>query len=337
MTVETPNEQAMTLEPRNPGICDDCCIAMDIQGDQYTCPQCGRIGDYSEGHIIDATPTRNQGSYRYQSDPLGEQQTRIYEVLIEHRERYLAKLAQRQGTSYEPRTALTDDSKNPICALAPSTEAFMCVSRQYCEIIRKSQGKGKRFTKRKNMRKEVLAVLLLRLCDKGTPFSKNKIAEMLGLGTDGFSRGFEILRMQEAEGNVKGDKELYAAKLDFYYTRTIGAFYDADKANPIAGYMRQICYWFTRRIVNYSLKNQIGYRSQIQSKIIGTIWFAIRILHLPITCAQFEEMSRCETAGSIKKATFLRFASEIKTNVKLMRIVLHYFPFIHNADMINLP
>lgn len=320
-------------------VCVDCGVSMDIQGDQYTCPQCGRIGGYSESHIVDTGAMKSQGAtgYRYQSDPLGNQQTQMYEMLISLRERYLSKLAAQQGQTYEARSAIADDSKNPLCALAPSTDIFMQVACQYCEIIRKSQDNGGKFKKRKNVRKEILAVLMLRACEKGTPFAKSKIAEMLGLGTDGFSRGYEILRMLEAEGIASGEgNDMYTTKLKFYYARTLESYFNSEN-KPQSQQLSRICYWFARRIVYYSLRNQIGYRSQIQSKVVGAIWFAICALHLPITCRQFEEMVCCDTAGGIKKTTFLRFASEIKRNAGLMRIALHYFPFLCNRDLNYLP
>ncbi len=328
-------DETRRVSPSN--ICAKCKIAMEIRDEQYECPSCGRIGSFIESHIVCTSQKfgsemHGGGGFRVQSDPLSDQRSRIFETLVERREAYLHMIAAKQGLVYVTGTSLIDE-KNALSSFVPSTAILVAVAQNFSEILRKSQEKGSQFTKRKNIKNEVLAVLLHKECEKTEPFAKSKIAEMMGLRTDGFSRGYELLRLQVADGNTTLDDEgaICENKVNVYYAKILGQYFEEKSHDPtyltapICPYLSKICFWFVRRVVNYAIKNQIGYQSQVQSKIVGAIWFAIRAMRLQITSSQLEALSCGQATGGIKKATFLKFALEIQKNKRLFSIAQRYF------------
>ena len=161
----------------------------------------------------------------------------------------------------------------------------------------------------------------------------------MGLRTEGFSRGHEQLLLQSADGNITldCDAKICENTIMFYYKKTLGAYlndqFNAIKANPnntmISTFesLRDITdesnLRFIRKIVNSSIKHHIGVQSQLQSKIVGTIWFIILAMRYPITSQQIDCMS-----GGIKKGTFLKFSRTIIKKARLRYMAKKHFPHL---------
>lgn len=325
-------------------MCPTCCIPMDVQGDEYICGQCKRISPHIEGHLSSEASQqgrRNPRSYYSSSDPMKSQRSGVYESLIAHREAYLKIAAQRRGITYVPNSSLIDGA-DELCALAPSTSILISVAQIYNDIQRKSLAKGSPFVRRGDVKNEILAAILFVECSKSEQRSKKEIAEMMSLHTDGFSRGYEQLLRQSAEGNVSLDDDMKICenKIAFYYKKTLGAYIDASMTTlpleaghdgsaivPVRELLDQMYLRFIRRVISCSIKHHIGVQSQLQSKIVGAIWFIIVAMQYPITTQQIDAMS-----GGIKKGTFIKFSRAIIKSARLRHIARRNFPHLSIDD-----
>lgn len=321
-------------EEVNSNICPTCHIPMEIQSDEYICSQCGRIVQHIDGHLSnEASQMGRHDLRRYysSSDPLKAQRSGVYESLVAHRETYLKMIAQRRGVEYVQNSALVGTDE--ICAAAPSTSILMNVARIYNDIQRKALAKGMPFVRRGDVKNEILAAILFVECNRSEQRSKREIAEMMGLHTDGFSRGYEQLLRQAADGNVSldDDAKVCENKITFYYGRTLGAyiaqqFDDACAGVSMALIRETLNGFYTRfiqRIIASSIKHHIGVQSQLQSKIVGAIWFIIVAMHYPITTQKIDVMS-----GGIKKGTFIKFSRAIIRSARLRHIAKRFFPHL---------
>ena len=326
-------------------ICPKCLIAMEIQNDEYVCTECLRIFTFADCHISSSQPfTRHKDIKRYASnDPLSEQYASIYDQLIARREEYITSRAKKLGIEYEPNSILTGTASAAIYALAPSTSVIISAIKQYMEIQRKAAETGKAFVKCGEVRDEVIALLIFMECSKTEQRSKREIAELVGLRTDGFSRGYGQLMHQVAAGNFVFDADdiICRDKTVALFKKTLGLYLDAkygensDTKMPAASkrVFHTILYnsflQMIQHIVKASIENSICVKSRLQSKIVGTIWFIIRAMHYPISAKQIDAASR-----GIKRFTFLKFSRAIKARAKLRKIARFYIPTIgHGADI----
>lgn len=333
------------LDDADSNICPSCNIPMDIQGDEYVCSQCKRIASHSEGHL---SRESSQCCNRYygSSDPLREQRSNVFENLVSRRETYLKVVAARRGMTYVANCSLVDGAKE-LDSLAPSMSILANVARIYNEIQRKASAAGVPFVKRGDVKNEILAAIMFSECAKGEQRSKREIAEIMGLRTDGFSRGYEQLVRQSALGNatLDTDKQICDNKIRYYYKKTLGVFleqqFDAYLQDEQLACHREsiirtrdalsdVYVRFIRSIVSHSIKYHIGTQSQLQSKVVGAIWFIVRVMRYPITASQIDVMS-----SGIKKGTFLKFSRDIIRTARLRFIAKKRFPHLCEEGVIE--
>ena len=324
-------------------VCPDCNIAMETQGDEYVCSQCKRIVQHVDCHLTSelvygAARNRSYGT----SDPMRAQRNNVYEHLVAHREKYLQVVAARHSIPYVANCSLVDDAKE-LSALAPSMPILARVAKIYNEIQCKAASKGTPFVRRGEVKNEILAVLLFMECDKSEQRSKREITEMMGLRTEGFSRGHEQLLVQASEGNFASDcdDEICENRIKSYYGRTLGVIIDAefsdeiaaacDVSGPAIAQLRDTIHEFNlrfiRSIIKSALASSTGVQSQLQSKIVGTIWFVVRAMNYQITAPQLDKMS-----GGIKKGTFMKFAQIIHRRKALRFIAKKTFRHLRDRD-----
>jgi len=313
-----------------PNICPNCLIPMDTQGNEYVCGQCKCIAAHTESYMASEFMQygcRDLRRHYGSSDPLGAQRVGVYENLITRRETYLKVVAERRGIPYVANSAMVDSARD-LSALAPSTHILINVAKIYNEIQRKALTKGAPFIRRGDVKNEILAAILFVECGKSEQRSKKEIAEMMGLRTEGFSRGYEQLLLQSADGNVTldSDEEICEHKISYYYERTIGAYIVARYNAPggatelLRDVLNSYNLKFIRCIIRNALKHHIGVQSQLQSKIVGTIWFLICTMRYPLTTQYLDARS-----GGIKKGTFLKFSHTIAKSARLRHIAKNYF------------
>lgn len=343
---------AISSEPSiEANICPTCGIAMDICNDDYICKQCKRITRSDRHFSTESQKYSNRDSRRYysSSDPQREQRDSVYESLVAHREEYLAALAAKYEIPYVPNSSLVDGASE-LSAHVPTTATLINVAAIYHDIQRKSsENGGTSFVRRGDVKHEILAAILFFECIKGEEMrSKREIAEMMGLRSDGFSRGYEQLRKQAAIGNMDlyNEDKLCEHMIVYYFRITLGAYMDSafaavrnapeNSQQYISSYhllleeSRDIFMRFIQEIINCAHRNHIGTKSLLQSKIVGIIWFIIQMTHYPISAQQIDMAS-----GGIKKGTFLKFSRIILADPRLRRIAKRYFPQLSLPNFIK--
>jgi len=344
---DAPSYDACATRARATNICPDCCIPMEIQGDEYVCGQCRRIAAHAECHITSEShcPSGGKDAKHYgSSDPLRDKCASIYDTLIAQREEYTARLASERGIAYKPGSILFGCAPE-LAHLVPSTEALMNTATRYIEIQRRATASGTSFVKCGGVKNEVIALLLHLECSKnGSQRSKREIAEMIGLSTDGFSRGQTLLMIQSAAGNfdMEAEETMRENMILSTFNKTIGAYLDAKINAPLRAsardhgepepepglYYELLCARYMqimRALIRYAVRHHICPQSQPQTKMVGIIWF--------ITCAMnyrttIEEDGIDVAACGIKRCTFVKFARAIKKNARLRRIVYEYMPHL---------
>lgn len=325
--------------PLEANICPTCHIAMDICNDDYVCQQCRRIFPSDRHFSTEVTKFGTRDSRYYSSsDPQREQRDGVFDGLVACRETYLRILAERRGITYVPNSSLIDGAC-AIGSFAPSTTTLLRCAEIYHDIQRKVCNSGETFTRRGDVKNEILAAILFFECIKREEMrSKREIAELMSLPNDGFSRGYEQLRRQAAKNNITlySEDRLCAHMITYYFRTILGAYLDQQiatissmdqpqqyitDAQQIVNDARTTFTKFVRQIIKCSNRCHIGINSQLQSRIVGTIWFIIRMVGYPITAQQIDSAS-----GGIKKGTFLRFSRMILTDRRLLAVARQFFP-----------
>lgn len=338
------------VEQLESNICPTCHIIMDIYNDDYICQQCKCIITSDRHFSVESTKYGSiDGRYYYNSsDPQKEQRNNVFDCLVACRETYLKKLSIKHGISYIPDSSLIDNVSE-LSSLVPSTATLIKCASIYHDIQRKVHENGETFTKRGDVKNEILAAILFFECIKNEEMrNKREIAELMGLPSDGFSRGFEQLRRQASKNNITFYREdkLCAHMIVYYFRTILGTYLDMQismiiNSNYPQNYIqsaiqtinlaRDLFVRFIRRIIKCSNKYHIGINSQPQSRIVGTIWLIVNIEKYSITSQQIDVAS-----GGIKKGTFLKFSRVILTNPRLIIIAKRFFPQIAIPNFIML-
>jgi hypothetical protein len=296
--------------------CADCGVALEIRGDEYICPRCGRISVYLEGAFAREIPRNGpleNGFHSCTSDPLRDQLENITAMLISRIEAYRAHL------------------KPSALALAPTAQIASQVARIFVNIQRNAIMKSKPLARRGDVRDEVLALIMLSECHSHNThldphvnpirLRKLDVAKMLGLRTDGFARGKEQLLSQMEEGNViiDDDSSLCKERIATIFDKTLGQYIHAH--HPIAANcLRKHHIAFINKAIRISISRNIGCRSQIQSRIVGAIWFIIRTMQYHFPAQELEQ-----TSDGIKSGTFSKFTKNIISHPILRELAKVYF------------
>lgn len=294
-------------------VCQDCGVTLEIRGNEYVCPSCGRLTQYLDGSFVHDSSNSTGDSFRHNgcaSDPLRELFDNIMSMLIARFEAY---------------------SRNKKEGDVPPISMASTVARIFVEMHQQSQIHGPPIARRGAVRDEILAQILLSECNRarieGTlppnvRIRKYDITSMLGLNTDGFARGKEQILRQAEMGNViiDTDRDLYRARIVAIYDKSIGVYIRDHHAHMESllseHHLRFIC-----QVIDISVSRGIGNRSQIQSRIVGAIWYIVKMMSYRYSAQQLEHAS-----DGIKSGTFNKFTRIIAQNSTMQSLARLYFP-----------
>lgn len=285
----------------NHNYCSDCNIPMELSGTEYQCNLCGLTSrNETEGTIKDHDETvsanirittgANRGRfYNITSDYTKTQKKMIIDQLLQHQVHYA-------GPSF------------PINVLNATATQYNRIQKIITEDEIDENGivtRQKKFVRRGGIKDEVLAGLIYFECIREKLVRKKKdIATFMGLVTNGFARGENILRNLEAEGKIEipVDEEPIEGFIDRYLEAL-----NLDDPN----YSK-----FIIDIIVESEKKKIGMNSQISSKIVGAVWILINRCRLGISAQALEK-----AADNTKKNTFTKFYNIVFANMDVFGMI----------------
>ncbi len=273
--------------------CKDCDIAMEMSGTEYHCAFCG----YTLERDSECVKNHSESTSAAVRITIGANKGRFYNVNSDYTR------AQKKVILLQ----MTTNQKNYKGAAIPYN-VILNTANQYNAIQKTTTNEvdatgatiTRKFVKRGAIKNEILAAILYFECIRaGVTRKKKDIAIFMGLGTNGFSRGENILRNLESEGKVEIpiDEEPISGFADRY----LEALSIDNKYNQ-----------FVVDLVELSEDNLISMSSQIASKIVGAIWVLIEFAKLGITPAQLET-----AADNTKKNTFMKFRDTVMNNWRL--------------------
>jgi len=308
-----------------PITCTQCNIPPEVRGEEYVCPSCFRILGFAESHYAVDSHESDGCWYSKSNDPTRDIRDRVYELFISRREQRAVTLSTKMGIKYKAGSILLDQNHELLRTL-PSNEVLWAVAYQFAEIRRKAWESRTTFVKCGNVRDEVLTALLINECAKHEHLNKREITEFMGLRANASHRGNTLLMEQVKLGHFAFDDFATARRyrINVLYKCTLGAYlverYGVDsmfRAVLSARYLNLLY-----AILDTSLENHICVTCQLQSKIIGTIWFIMRAAHIQKTVREIEQAVR------IKRGTFLKFTYVITQHRLLYAIARHYLPYL---------
>lgn len=322
-------EQSSCLRSEESGICPKCHIVMGIQNDEYVC-KCGRIITCTERHISSEIVEYSRNSQlshrRYYttrtraSDPFAT----TSDHLFERREIYARDLARISGIAYIPGSSLIDSDDSILHNRIPESKVLVETARIYCTMKDRVTADSQPFPYiNGNARDELLAAIMFHEGNKTRCYTSRDISNMMNLRNDGLEHGHEYLTHLASLGYFTMDTiaETRAAKIRYYYDQIVRPYielaYSGDSS--VINNVTRNDTNFIMEIVVCATSSFIGIRSQLQSKIVGAIWFLITNLGYNISSNEVDVRS-----GGIKKATFARFTVAIASSDVLMSIARKY-------------
>lgn len=260
--------------------CPDCAIPMEIAGVNYNCPQCG-LSVVNET-LGDAADTDDIGPVRINTGSRS-----IYNVGGSS-----SAMQRRAISAY----LYALERVSPVRIPKNILES---VINQYNSIQKATEGTKRKFVRRSDIKKEILAAMIYSECrTAGVPLKKQEISTFMKLKSCGFSIGDDILRDLAAEGLVKviDDEEPIAA----YAGRYLETLNIEDER-----YLQ-----FVVDIVQMSETMKLCMSSQISSKVAGAIYLLSMKAELGVSAEQLE----VATSGT-KKNTFCKFYKAVCANL----------------------
>jgi len=281
--------------------CPDCQIPMVIAIIEYSCKSCGYTTINDLGGYKDHGETVN-GSLRITT---GTNKGRFYNTTCDYtktqRKMIITQLCKQQTKYTGPAF--------PMNVLNATATQYNQIQKMITEDDFDENGivmGQKKFVRRGTIKDEILAALLYFECAREKIMRKKKdVAMFMGLDTNGFSRGENILRNLEAEGKI--DIPINDIPVEGFVERYLEAL---GMENPM--YEQ-----FIIELVEESERKRICMNSQISSKIVGAIWILIDKKNLKISAKQLEKAT-----DNTKKNTFIKFYNIVLGN---MRTFTHIF------------
>lgn len=311
MTTETPpfpnldafieryHDEGCEIQDPPQGVCVECNIPMMIEGFEYVCSSCGRC-EFRENQIDRCDSAQsiriNRGKniqYYNLAPDYSKLQRKIIADFFEAR--------QKISRVHIPRSIIADviDIYNNIQKTAVIHDFMTPVAGELpdAELI----GPSRRFVRRGEVKNEILAALIYYQCNKkGLIRKKHAIAEFVGLKTDGFAKGEDILRGLYSSGaisiNIDDADKIIVGTVNRYLARL-----GLDDEWYTSRYRDFVC-----ELVELSEIQKIGMNSQISSKVIGALWVLVLNFHPNIQIREFEE-----SVDGTKKNTFNKFCKNI--------------------------
>lgn len=262
----------------NDNICEGCGLTIRCDGNyDFICESCGRKNDikvendeYIKSGINKRCLSKSSGGAF--CSPQNYSYTQLQSIL-----QMLKKCHQKNPDIYIPLNVLSE------------------VARKYNFIQNRA---GKDFVKRGNVKNSIIASLIMKISSAyGFERKKKTIAKFVGLNTNGFSTGEDLLIEISLKYDIKICEEVPLNERVFNcaddYVRNLGI---DKKYAKIAS-----------DIVIHSEQKSIGMRNQLTSKVAGTIYGIIKTEGIQITCKQIEK-----ACGNCKKNTFNKFWKNVQ-------------------------
>jgi transcription initiation factor TFIIIB Brf1 subunit/transcription initiation factor TFIIB len=287
---ELPDDAAMTahaeaaMQPNitHKNMCPDCDVPMAVDVAEFRCPVCMR----SESADITVADATNSTKRNWSADPTRSQRQSTL--------RSLENRAREHTGDAIPHDILEEVSDIYLKIQTGATE----------EEVIDGEVVTKKFVRRGNNKDQILAYLIYVTClRKGVIRSKPCIAQFMGLKSQGFSQGEKAVRLFQAQGIIKGvcfdDEPIEGFIARYFDILRIDITYSE----------------FVRDLVDLSIRKRIGMTSKPTSKIVGAMWMLVTTAKLKISVADLEK------ATETKKATFMNFYEDVRTNISIFKLV----------------
>lgn len=292
--------------------CEFCNIAMERTSIEYYCLKCGQVKDYEEdidhdsataAYIKITTGSRKGKYYNMTTDYCKIQRKNILNYL---RSKYNNLNSTLKLDAYSPH--IKKIRGIPMNVLNEVADKYNEIQKNIVQVIYDENGNKigqKKFVRRRTIKDEILAALIYYTCIKnGAIRKKRDVSQFMGLNTDGFSRGEDILRTLNESGEI--DIELVDETVECFIDRYLDELKIYCKEIQDDKYVS-----FVKELVQYSEEINLGMNSQLSSKVIGAIWILICKFKLNITADQVE--IACDNT---KKNTFVKFSKLVIKNEK---------------------
>ncbi len=266
--------------------CANCKTEMEIVNCEYQCGGCGYVAPILT-ESYDAKDNTIGGTIRIST---GSRKGRLYTINGNS-----SQLVSR-GTMVQ---LLQNQSKYsgsafPLDVLSSVAQLYVAIQAEYV-----SRGMEKRFVHRGDIKDGILAALIKFECNRRRMNRKNKdIAAFMGLKSNGFAKGENIVRKLHAKGIINIVVE----------------------ESPIEGYLERYMETppfnvpkyklFIIDIINESERCHMCIKSQISSKIVSCMWLLNEHCHLGLTDVQLEDCT-----DKTKRNTFIKFYNVIMANL----------------------
>ncbi len=157
---------------------------------------------------------------------------------------------------------------------------------------------------------EIIAALIYFICIQNkTPRKKRDIARFMQLGTEGFSKGEDLVRQLCKNSIISGITVDGDTTEDFIerYLETLNIFNEENKD-------------FVNEFVRVSEEQNLLLKSKISSKVVGSIWILIKSKQLKITAKQLETAT-----DNCRRNTYIKFCKATIDYIDLFKPIYESF------------
>jgi hypothetical protein len=250
----------------------------------------------------------------------------VSDHLLARREVYVRDLARIAGIEYIPGSSLVGAQSAELRDRVPSVEVMMSAAHVYCVMRERAETDKQPFPRSSGgARDELLAAIIFHECNKVKCYVRRDISNMMNLRSDGMEHGYEQLATLAKLGSgyftLETEDESRESKIRYYYGQILAPIIDKTYVTvpSVAQSIASRHMSFISDVIRCANANFIGMQSQLQSKIVGAIWFIITSGCYRVTANIVDAKS-----GGIKKTTFTKFANAIYTSPVLMAIARDY-------------
>jgi len=295
----------------NINICKNCNVAMQYStNSQYECPVCFVNIDII-GDVKDTSEETSRGVLKITSS----HSSRSLYTSVPNYAKTQKKQILDQLTAYNEMYTGVKISRDIIIATA----------NQYNEIQKltidevKDDGETstqRKFVKRGDIRSEIIGACLYYECQRaGSPLKKKDIAAFMKLGSNGISRGENVVRVLHLKNkinipiNYESNEDLIIRYLDALN------LYELDQTGELTKQTSNFVN-FVADLVNMADLKHFGTASISSSKISGAIYILIQKMNLDI-----KNEAICKACDNIRVTTFSKFSKIILDEKNILSFI----------------
>jgi len=268
-------------------LCPDCNVQMYEDGFKFKCKLCGLIENCTDNHKIEER---------------GDSYSIIYSGPHKNCPQWSVpdKEKTQQSTIMRELMTYSNNHNGPSIPLHILSETT--------NLYNKLQINGNVW--RGSVKKEILASLLEKVCNKHNIFhKKSNIAKFMQLQSDGYAKGEGILRDRIMNGDL--DLELDIDIIDSIINRFLTNM-GIEEKNVYINYIKDV--------INESITYNIGLNSVIGSKIAGVLWY-LKIKNI----FTFTDVDLEKYTDNIKRSTFIKFYKKIIEYEDIFEPIFHTY------------